>query len=248
MLRAFARIYAVFSIVVAPAAAKPFDYLKQIRGRGPSSKAIGGDPWKEQAGQPVHHPASENEVDKQVREEEEARAKEAAKNHVPVAVPKIRAPLGIDDARAMAHLRKIVHGQGAPAPGPAPGPAPWTEDPEWMVDGARGDKTRNIPITDQFQGLSSVPLPEQGFHGRPIQHTDMDTMVGDFGREFGPQGPDNACEVCKNNPASYWCKQHMKTLCLHAPPKQKMPYSGTRDLLSSAFPTAALLCLWALIH
>lgn len=249
MLRAFATTIYIF-VAVAPATGKPFDYLKKIRGQGPSNKAIHGNAWSEQAGQPVHHPASESAVDKEVREEEESRAKTVAqKTQVPFSVPKIRAPLGITDARAMAHLRKTIHGGPAPAPGGAPGPAPWTEDPEWMVDGKRGDKSSTVPITEQFKGLASVPIPEQGFHGRPIQHEDMDTMTGDWNREFGPK-VNSAYEVCKQNPANWWCKQHMHELGgpgLKVPlePQGKPPWSGARSLLAPAFPTLAALFLWA---
>lgn len=251
MLRAFARIWAVFFTLVVPGTAKPFDYLKKLQGRGPSGKAIHGNAWAEQAGQPVHHQASENDIEKQVREEEEARAKATAKNHVPLATPKVHAPLGITDARAMAHLRKIIHGNGAPAPGPAPGPggpAPWTEDPEWMVDGARGDKTRTVPITDQFKGLESIPQPEQGFHGRPVQHADMDSMTGDWSIEFGPKGPMSAYEVCLEHPRSWWCKQHMHQLGgpVVEPGQKKPPWSGACHLLGALSPTVAALFIGVL--
>lgn len=247
MLKAFASIYTLFCALHVPTAAKPFDYLKKLQGRGPSGKSIHGNAWAEQAGQPVHRQASESDVDRQVREEAEARAKAAVHNHVPVASPKIRAPLGISDARAMAHLRKLVHGNGAPAPGPAPGPAPWTEDPEWMIDGARGDKTRTVPITDQFKGLESVPIPEQGFHGRPIQHSDMDSMTGDWNREFGPKGPMTAYEVCKEHPRNWWCKQHMHELGGPSLSKPSPPWSGGSGLVPS-FITVAALLLWEFVH
>lgn len=260
MLLAFTRTYAlILWLIPAPATAKPFDYLKKIQGRGPSNKAIHGNAWSEQAGQPVHHPSSESEVDREIREEKEAQAKRASQApKVPLKQPKVHAPLGITDARAMAHLRKIIHGNGAPAPGPgpAPGPAPWTEDPEWMIDGARGDKTQTVPIIDQFKGLENIPAPEQGFHGRPVQHDDMDSMTGDWNIEFGPKGPDTAYEVCKQHPENWWCKQHIHELGglrkvmiggKRDNEPLKPPWAGARGFLASALP-AAVLVFWAFVY
>lgn len=103
----------------------------------------------------------------------------------------------------------------APAPGPAPGPAPapWSEDPQWMVDGARGDKTQTVPITNQFKGLESIAVPEQGFHGRPVRHSNGDTMVDDFTNEFG-RGHMDAFEICmkKEHRSDYWCRTHLEGL------------------------------------
>lgn len=211
-------------------AGKPFDYLKEIRGKGASSRPINGSPWAD-----MHKRMGPlKDVDKDVAEMHAAVVTSGApriptsreKTKVVPVAPKPR-------VRSLAsHLRhSLTNGAPAPAPGGAPGPAPWTDDPMWMVDGARGDKTKTVPVSNEFQGLESNPVAEQGFHGPKVQHDDMETMTGDWNIEFGPNGPANLLEACKANPNSYWCKQHMDTLTS----KFWKPKSGSPPMLISLY-------------
>lgn len=194
---------------------------------GASARKIGGNPWNDVGGKRQHKQSDADAIEKQVEEQE---AEELKVGHLPK-LPTSRTKKthrqvvkeaddlashfenGNGIARFSSGKARVVAGAPAPGPGPAPGPVPWTEDPEWMIDGARGDKTRTAPIgVDIFKGLASVPQPEQGFHGRPIVHEDMETMTGDWGSEFGPRGPVSAYKVCKEHPRSYWCRTHLKEL------------------------------------
>lgn len=143
----------------------------------------------------------------------------------------------------------------ATAPAPAPGPAPWTEDPQWMVDGARGDKTKTVPITDQFKGLEKLGAPEQGFHGRPVRHANGDSYSTDFTNEFGP-GVKDAFQVCmmKEHRSDYWCKIHMKDLMIGSEEGEKYaedqgledpPKSNARSRGLSAVLLAGAALMWA---
>eukprot|EP00746_Dinoflagellata_sp_MGD_P033917 gnl/MRDRNA2_/MRDRNA2_18098_c0_seq1.p1 gnl/MRDRNA2_/MRDRNA2_18098_c0~~gnl/MRDRNA2_/MRDRNA2_18098_c0_seq1.p1 ORF type:complete len:239 (+),score=48.85 gnl/MRDRNA2_/MRDRNA2_18098_c0_seq1:56-772(+) len=221
-------------------AGKPFDYLKEIRGKGPSNHHINGSPWakgQRSLGQP-------QDVDKSV-EAMHAAVVTSEVPRIPVSRPKSQPVPIAPKPRVRSLASRLRHsssdGAPAPAPGPAPGPAPWTDDPEWMLDGARGDKTKTVPITDELTGLESNPVAEQGFHGPKVQHDDMETMTGDWNREFGPNGPSNLWEACKTNPGNYWCKQHKDALWhLSGPPK-----SGSQPTLTSlCFALlAALFCV-----
>eukprot|EP00746_Dinoflagellata_sp_MGD_P000207 gnl/MRDRNA2_/MRDRNA2_100371_c0_seq1.p1 gnl/MRDRNA2_/MRDRNA2_100371_c0~~gnl/MRDRNA2_/MRDRNA2_100371_c0_seq1.p1 ORF type:complete len:496 (-),score=156.55 gnl/MRDRNA2_/MRDRNA2_100371_c0_seq1:102-1589(-) len=194
---------------------------------GASARRIGGNPWNDVGGKRQHKQASVDDIQNQVDAQAQEEMKVGHLPKLPVARPKKTHRQVVQESEELAshfengngiakfssHRRgKVIVGAPAPGPGPAPGPVPWTEDPEWMIDGARGDKTRTAPIGEQFKGLASIPQPEQGFHGRPINHEDMETMTGDWGSEFGPKGPISAYKVCKEHPRSYWCKTHMKEL------------------------------------
>ena len=50
-----------------------------------------------------------------------------------------------------------------------------------------------------FQGLESNPAKEQGFHGEKVRHKNMDTMAGDWRREFGPNGPRMYVKTPRSN-------------------------------------------------
>jgi len=191
---------------------------------GASARSIGGNPWNDVGGRRQHKQSDADTIQKQVEAQSQEEMKvghlpklpvsSRKKTHKQVVQESEELAAHFEDgngvARFSAHRRFIA---GAPAPGPAPGPAPWTEDPEWMVDGARGDKTRTAPIhPDVWRGLANIPQPEQGFHGRPIVHEDMETVTGDWGSEFGPKGPSSAYKVCKEHPKSYWCRTHLKEL------------------------------------
>jgi len=194
---------------------------------GASARQIGGNPWNDVGGRKQHKQSSDDDIQKEVDAQANEELKVGHLPKLPVSRPKKTHREVVQESQELAaHFEdgngiarfsstrhgRVVVGAPAPGPGPAPGPAPWTEDPEWMIDGARGDKTRTAPIGNQFQGLASIPQPEQGFHGRPIVHEDMETVTGDWGSEFGPKGPVSAYKVCKEHPKSYWCKTHMKEL------------------------------------
>lgn len=194
---------------------------------GASARQIGGNPWADVGGKRQHKQQSTDAIENQVNAQAEEEMKVGHLPKLPLARPKKTHKQVVQESQELAsHFEdgngiarfssqrrgRVIIGAPAPGPGPAPGPVPWTEDPEWMVDGARGDKTRTAPIGEQFKGLASIPQPEQGFHGRPIVHEDMETMTGDWGSEFGPKGPSSAYKVCKEHPRSYWCRTHMKEL------------------------------------
>jgi hypothetical protein len=71
-----------------------------------------------------------------------------------------------------------------PAPAPVPAPAP------------------GIDYT-----MINRPLQEQGFHGKLVMHADQETMVSDWGREFGPHslGNKNIRQICLDHPGNEWC-------------------------------------------
>merc|ERR1719235_1967054 len=92
-------------------------------------------------------------------------------------------------------------GPGGPSPGPAPAPAP-VPAPTWMYD------QKGTLITDQFSGKENMGLPEHGFHGRDINHNDMETMADDWRDEYGPTNPRRLGYICSQNPKSYWCSKH----------------------------------------
>lgn len=181
---------------------------------GATARTVSGNPWKDVGGKELHSQVSEDIVEKEV-EQQFASNNPGRLPKIPLSQPKKNHKEIMHKARTLAaHFSNDMQNFGAPAPapGPAPGPVPWTEDPEWMIDGARGDKTKTAPIGEQFKGLASIPQPEQGFHGRPIVHEDMDSMVGDWQTEFGPAGPKSAFQICQDHPRSYWCRTHMKEL------------------------------------
>merc|ERR1719160_135396 len=88
-----------------------------------------------------------------------------------------------------------------PGPGPAPAPAP-VPAPTWMYD------KKGTLITDQFSGKENMGLPEHGFHGRDVDHNDMETMADDWRDEYGPTNPRRLGYICAENPKSYWCSKH----------------------------------------
>jgi hypothetical protein len=194
---------------------------------GASARQVGGNPWADVGGKRQHRQPNVDSIQNQVDAQAEEEMKVGHLPKLPLARPKKTHRQVVQESEELAsHFEdgngitrfssqrrgRVIVGAPAPGPGPAPGPVPWTEDPDWMIDGARGDKTRTAPIGEQFKGLASIPQPEQGFHGRPITHEDMETMTGDWGSEFGPRGPVSAYKVCKEHPRSYWCKTHMQEL------------------------------------
>lgn len=113
----------------------------------------------------------------------------------------------------IAHYAQKKEDAPAPAPAPAPGPAPWTDDPEWYIDGKRGDKTQTAPIPEEVvRGSVLDAHPEDGYHGRPVKHVDLKTMTSDWRSEFGKTGPESAFKACMKHRESYWCKKHIREL------------------------------------
>lgn len=170
---------------------------------GASPRPIIGNPWADQHMQEQHAQYTEKQVDEEVEKER------------PVA-PKEVLPLQ-NTHSLVAHYAQHDAEEAfrAPAPGPAPGPgpAPWTEDPEWMVDGARGDKSQTVPIPESVtRGTEADGAPEQGFRGPPVRHGNLKTATDDWRLEFGPEGPGSAYAACRKHPENYWCKVHMGEL------------------------------------
>lgn len=168
---------------------------------GKSPRPIVGNPWADQHMKMQHAQDTEEQVEKEVAGERPVAPKE---------------PIPLQNAHVLvAHYahHDAEEAMRAPAPAPGPGPAPWTEDPEWMVDGARGDKSQTVPIPENVvSGLESAGAPEQGFHGPPVRHGNLKTATGDWRTEFGPNGPTNAYKACKMHPENYWCKEHIREL------------------------------------
>lgn len=182
------------------------------RGEHPARPVV-GNPWADTIGvhgQFKHAQASADSVEHEVAKEMDDNANAPRLTEGPNLRPRdssMHALVGhfSKEEKWQRQLRR------AAAPGPAP--APWSEDPEWVADGARGDKSQTVPITNQFQGLESDGAPEQGYHGRPVQHDNMETYTGDWNNEFGPK-VRGAWEVCQDehNRNGYWCRTHMKEL------------------------------------
>jgi len=113
--------------------------------------------------------------------------------------------------------------QGAPAPAPAP---PGVAAQEFSFD------------------KYHQPLPEQGFHGHLVEHSDQDTQTADWQREFGPRaGHRSYKEICKERPNNRWCRTHV--LSTVTPPQKSgtLPRAGAGLLAAAA--AAALLGLAA---
>jgi len=191
------------------------------RAPGAHNRTVEGNAWK------GHGPVQ----NKQVKIEDVASKVEKETSthaHVYAQPQNIKEP---SERALVAHFAKRSLRHHAPAPGPSP--SPWSEDPQWMVDGARGDKTKLVPITDQFKGLESIPVPEQGFHGRPIRHANGDTYTDDFASEFGPE-VDDAFQTCmkQEHRNEFWCKTHLKDLMMGSDAGEA--YANAQGLKKSA--------------
>merc|ERR1719313_2048816 len=46
-----------------------------------------------------------------------------------------------------------------------------------------------IPGTPALGGKMKLEGPEQGYEGAMVKHTDKETHIGDWQREYGPMGP-----------------------------------------------------------
>lgn len=59
-----------------------------------------------------------------------------------------------------------------------------------------------------FGGMEGRPLPEQGFTGSLVMHTD-ETRTGDWMEEFGPKaGHRSFVEICNDFADNEWCRLH----------------------------------------
>jgi len=57
------------------------------------------------------------------------------------------------------------------------------------------------------------PLPEQGYHGRDVQHKDKHTWTEDWQSEWDQNDEserETISRVCKDHPSSEWCKRFMQ--------------------------------------
>lgn len=95
------------------------------------------------------------------------------------------------------------------------------DDPQWVADRGMPEPLEAKPWV--FRGLATYPAPEQGYHGELVSHRNMETMTKDFDREFGPNGPASACDVCKEqfrqhaaegHHISWWCERHARDVCV----------------------------------
>jgi len=82
------------------------------------------------------------------------------------------------------------------------------------------DETKEDPNSASHDGKSSEKsaeeawgstegdkLPEQGFHGVKVAHDNGKTTVGDFSKEYGPDGISHDYKkICAKHPNSFWCK------------------------------------------
>eukprot|EP00747_Dinoflagellata_sp_TGD_P191746 gnl/TRDRNA2_/TRDRNA2_55567_c0_seq1.p2 gnl/TRDRNA2_/TRDRNA2_55567_c0~~gnl/TRDRNA2_/TRDRNA2_55567_c0_seq1.p2 ORF type:complete len:146 (+),score=26.52 gnl/TRDRNA2_/TRDRNA2_55567_c0_seq1:33-470(+) len=98
-------------------------------------------------------------------------------------------------AAATDHMHKQSHLQPAPYQSAgahlrhySPSPAPAKEDPNI------GPGVSYFPDRAKvFEGpMKIADLPDQGFEGGKVTHSDKETMIGNWRREFGRKGPDPA--------------------------------------------------------
>lgn len=192
---------------------------------GAHDRVVSGNEW---SGKVIQHTQIPSDT---VAREVESEA--PYKDHIITVPQKIR---GASEKALIHHFSKRARGP-APAPAPGPSPAPWSEDPQWMVDGARGNKDNTVPITNQFKGDQNIPLPEQGYHGKPIRHANGETMTGDFANEFGSAHKD-AFEICmeKGNRNDFWCRTHLEGLM--AGSEAGEAYAKAQGILRSKAPWA----------
>merc|ERR550514_211085 len=95
-----------------------------------------------------------------------------------------------------ASATKLRHRPAAGAPAGAPGaPAAPTKSPKENLERAE-------------KGLGKLGAYENGYSGKLVTHEDKATMVEDFGKEYGPDGPSSLAKICNANPSSMWCREH----------------------------------------
>jgi hypothetical protein len=65
------------------------------------------------------------------------------------------------------------------------------------------------PMGPLFGTKVNRPLQEQGYHGKPVEHVDQETMTSDWGREFGPAANHRDFRsICAEHPGNEWCLMH----------------------------------------
>eukprot|EP00418_Pyrodinium_bahamense_P071205 CAMPEP_0179096600 /NCGR_PEP_ID=MMETSP0796-20121207/44418_1 /TAXON_ID=73915 /ORGANISM="Pyrodinium bahamense, Strain pbaha01" /LENGTH=292 /DNA_ID=CAMNT_0020794325 /DNA_START=74 /DNA_END=949 /DNA_ORIENTATION=+ len=72
-------------------------------------------------------------------------------------------------------------------------------------------KTPELRTGTAFGGWSNqkkedIPMPEQGFHGRAVEHNDMQTATSDWLVEHG--GKDSYSRACAKYASNWWCELH----------------------------------------
>merc|ERR1719428_1719568 len=93
------------------------------------------------------------------------------------------------------------------APGSPSAPAEPTLSPQEHITRAEKGLEGEGAFEDGFQvGASREGVPNS--RSRIVQHDDKKTMTHDFGREYGPHGPDTLVKVCQKNPNNKWCREH----------------------------------------
>jgi len=65
------------------------------------------------------------------------------------------------------------------------------------------------PATRLFGGKFYRELPDQGFMGELVKHDDKQSLVKDWGKEFGPSSGQREFEaICAEHPHNEWCRIH----------------------------------------
>lgn len=197
----------------APKRSNPWKkFLKEKREahQGGAAAAIKGNPWldEQHSGAAETQAATENTVAAAVQHDRQVEAMRAKHWEPQKTTRSLIGHFAHHDTEATIKAQEEFR-----AGAPAPGPAPWTDDPEWVVDGKRGDKTSIVPIPDNVVRASvKDELPEQGYHGKPVKHKDLKTMTDDWRLEFGKNGPESAFRMCLKHRELYWCKKHLREL------------------------------------
>lgn len=68
---------------------------------------------------------------------------------------------------------------------------------------------RLLNDSDQLYTMNgSAPLPEHGFSGRLVAHSDGHTYTNDWHKEYGPHAEDSASlrDICAQYPTNEWCR------------------------------------------
>lgn len=118
--------------------------------------------------------------------------------------------------------KKEEEGGAAPAPAPASSPsgaspaAPGTKGKDF-IPGKHKGKPAEIAEDEAWYYKkdgkdmkrlhmdAELKLPTQGYWGKLIEHEDMETMTGDWGKEFGPGTHKTLQAVCAEHPNNPWC-------------------------------------------
>lgn len=130
----------------------------------------------------------------------------------PAPAPKMEAPA---PAQAATGSAPAPGPAGAPGPGPGPAPAPFipgvsagkpygpiAKDEKYYYKDGGKDKNR-------FHMDEKQKLPTQGYWGKLVEHEDMETATGDWGKEFGTKDATASFhEFCDKHPDNPWCEKN----------------------------------------